>query len=218
MERTLILVKPDAFARGLTGEIIARFERKGLRIVALEHRRLDREIAQRHYAEHEGKPFFGELVEFITSGALVAMVLEGHEAVTAARQVIGATNPLEAAPGSIRVDTVVALDGVIYGKPADEAEAAATLRALSGATHQVISGIALARDGDTRTASAVTDVTFRTLSEAQVAWYVAVEEWRERAGGYAIQGRGAALVRGISGDYLNVVGLPAATLLDLLGW
>jgi len=125
-----------------------------------------------------------------------------------------------AVPGELvlGVDTVVALDGVIYGKPADEAEAAATLRALSGATHRVISGIALARDGDTRTASAVTDVTFRTLSEDQIGWYVAVEEWRERAGGYAIQGRGAALVRGISGDYLNVVGLPAATLLDLLGW
>src|SRR3954452_23519567 len=104
MDRTLILVKPDAFARGLTGEIIARFERKGLRIVALEYRQMDREIAQRHYAEHEGKPFFGELVDFITSGPLVALVLEGYEAVTAARQVIGATNPLEAAPGSIRGD------------------------------------------------------------------------------------------------------------------
>src|SRR5919202_3238452 len=98
MERTLILVKPDAFARGLTGEIIARFERKGLRIVALEHRVLTEEIAAQHYAEHEGKPFFGELVAFITSGPLVAMVLEGQDAVRSARQVIGATNPLEAAP------------------------------------------------------------------------------------------------------------------------
>ena len=96
MDRTLILVKPDAFARGLTGEIIARFERKGLRIVALKHMQMDRDLATQHYAEHEGKPFFGELVEFITSGPLVAMVLEGHEAVAAARQVIGATNPLEA--------------------------------------------------------------------------------------------------------------------------
>src|ERR671936_2387834 len=104
MDRTLILVKPDAFARGLTGEIIARFERKGLRIVAMQFMQMDEALAQRHYAEHEGKPFFGELVEFITSGALVAMVLEGHEAVKAARQVIGATNPLEAAPGSIRGD------------------------------------------------------------------------------------------------------------------
>jgi nucleoside-diphosphate kinase len=104
MDRTLILVKPDAFERGLTGELIARFERKGLRIVALKHMTMERELAERHYAEHVDKPFFGDLVEFITSGPLVAMVLEGHEAVTAARQVIGATNPLEAAPGSIRGD------------------------------------------------------------------------------------------------------------------
>jgi nucleoside-diphosphate kinase len=104
MDRTLILVKPDAFERGLTGELIARFERKGLRIAALKQMTMERELAERHYAEHVGKPFFGDLVEFITSGPLVAMVLEGHEAVTAARQVIGATNPLEAAPGSIRGD------------------------------------------------------------------------------------------------------------------
>jgi len=104
VDRTLILVKPDAFSRGLTGEIIARFERKGLRIVALQYRQLDRSLAEQHYAEHDGKPFFGELVAFITSGPLVAMVLEGHDAVRAARQVIGATNPLEAAPGSIRGD------------------------------------------------------------------------------------------------------------------
>src|SRR3954465_13943306 len=104
MQRPPTPVKPDAFARGLTGEIIARFERKGLRIVALEHMVLTEDTAQRHYAEHEGKPFFGELVEFIPSGPLVAMVLEGHEAVVAARQVIGATNPLEASPGSIRGD------------------------------------------------------------------------------------------------------------------
>ena len=104
MDRTLILVKPDAFARGLTGEIIARFERKGLRIVALQHMVLTEDAAQSHYAEHEGKPFFGELVEFITSGPLMALVMEGDQAVVAARQVIGATDPLEAAPGSIRGD------------------------------------------------------------------------------------------------------------------
>ncbi len=104
MDRTLILVKPDAFARSLTGEIIARFERKGLRLVALRQLVVDRELAERHYAEHAERPFFGELVEFITSGPLVAMVLEGQDAVRAARQVIGATNPLEAAPGSIRGD------------------------------------------------------------------------------------------------------------------
>jgi nucleoside-diphosphate kinase len=102
LDRTLILVKPDAFERGLTGEIIARFERKGLKIVALKHMVVERGQAEEHYAEHAEKPFFGELVEFITGGPLVAMVLEGYEAVKAARQVIGATNPLEAAPGSIR--------------------------------------------------------------------------------------------------------------------
>ena len=102
MSRTLILVKPDAFERRLTGEVIARFEHKGLTIAALKHMTVERELAERHYDEHREKPFFGDLVEFITGGPLVAMVLEGHEAVTAARQVIGATNPLEAAPGSIR--------------------------------------------------------------------------------------------------------------------
>ncbi|MDE3132023.1 MAG: nucleoside-diphosphate kinase [Acidobacteriota bacterium] len=108
-ERTLILVKPDAFARNLSGEIISRFERKGLRLVALRLQTLSRETAERHYAEHEGKPFFGELVEFITSGPLVAMVLEGEFAVEAARQVIGATNPLQSAPGSIRGDFATAI-------------------------------------------------------------------------------------------------------------
>ena len=116
MDRTLILVKPDAFARNLTGEIISRFERKGLRIAALKHMTLTEELAKQHYAEHEGKPFFGELVEFITSGPLVAMVLEGLEAVTAARQVIGATNPLEASPGSIRGDFAIAVgQNMVHG-------------------------------------------------------------------------------------------------------
>src|ERR1700676_64432 len=104
MQRTLILIKPDAFARGLTGEIIARFERKGLRLAALSHLTMTPELAERHYAEHVGKPFFAGLVEFITSGPLVALVLEGEQAIAAARQIIGATNPLEAAPGSIRGD------------------------------------------------------------------------------------------------------------------
>ena len=121
MERTLILVKPDAFARGLTGEIIARFERKGLEIVALKHMRLDEETAKRHYAEHEGKPFFGELVSFITSGPLVAMVLEGESAIRAARQVIGATNPLEAAPGSIRGDFAIEVGtNMVHGSDSPE--------------------------------------------------------------------------------------------------
>jgi nucleoside-diphosphate kinase len=124
MDRTLILVKPDAFARGLTGEIIARFERKGLRIVALQHMVLTEDTAQSHYAEHEGKPFFGELVEFITSGPLVAMVLEGYEAVVAARQVIGSTNPLEAVPGSIRGDFALEIgQNMVHGSDSNESAA-----------------------------------------------------------------------------------------------
>src|SRR4051794_24070985 len=124
MDRTLILVKPDAFARGLTGEIIARFERKGLTIVALKHMTVTEDLAKEHYAEHDGKPFFGELVEFITSGPLVAMVLEGEEAVTAARQVIGATNPLEATTGSIRGDFAVKVgQNMVHGSDSDESAA-----------------------------------------------------------------------------------------------
>ena len=124
MDRTLILVKPDAFARGLTGEIIARFERKGLRIVALKHMQVTEDLATQHYAEHEGKPFFGELVEFITSGPLVSMVLEGQDTVRAARQVIGATNPLEAAPGSIRGDFAIEVgQNMVHGSDAPESAA-----------------------------------------------------------------------------------------------
>ena len=103
-QRTLILVKPDAFSRRLTGEIIRRFEAKGLSIVAAKHMTTSEDLAKEHYAEHSERPFFGELVDFITGGPLVALVLEGHEAVKAARQLIGATNPIEAAPGSIRAD------------------------------------------------------------------------------------------------------------------
>jgi nucleoside-diphosphate kinase len=121
VDRTLILVKPDAFSRGLTGEIIARFEHKGLEIVALQHMTLDEATAKQHYAEHEGKPFFGELVDFITSGPLVAMVLEGEQAITAARQVIGATNPIEAAPGSIRGDFAIAVgQNMVHGSDSPE--------------------------------------------------------------------------------------------------
>ena len=123
-QRTLILVKPDAYARGLSGEIIARFERKGLRPVALRVMQVSRETAARHYAEHVERPFFGELVAFITSGPLVAMVLEGESAVLAARQVIGATNPLEAAPGSIRGDFALETgQNLVHGS--DGAESAA---------------------------------------------------------------------------------------------
>jgi septum formation protein len=111
------------------------------------------------------------------------------------------------------VDTVVALDGRIYGKPVDEDEARATLRALSGRTHTVWSGICLTGAGE---ATVATAVTFREVGEEVAAWYVASEEWRDRAGGYAIQGRGAALVTRIEGDYTNVVGLPVAALTELL--
>jgi len=124
VDRTLILVKPDAFARGLTGEIIARFERKGLKIVAMRHMQVTEDLAKQHYAEHDGKPFFGELVEFITSGPLVAMVLEGDQAVTAARQVIGATNPIEASPGSIRGDFAIAVgQNMVHGSDSSESAA-----------------------------------------------------------------------------------------------
>ena len=120
-EKSLILVKPDAFARGLTGEIIARFERKGLKIVALKHLTVTEELAKQHYAEHVERPFFGELVEFITSGPIVAMVLEGEQAIKAARQVIGATNPLEAATGSIRGDFAVEVgQNMVHGSDSPE--------------------------------------------------------------------------------------------------
>jgi nucleoside-diphosphate kinase len=121
VERTLILVKPDAFERGLTGEILARFERKGLRIVAMKHMTVEKDLAEQHYAEHRERPFFGDLVEFITSGSLVALVLEGYEAIKAARQIIGATNPLEAAPGSIRGDYALEVQtNMVHGSDAPE--------------------------------------------------------------------------------------------------
>jgi nucleoside-diphosphate kinase len=121
MERTLILVKPDAFARGMTGEIVARFERKGLKIVAARLMTVTEELAGEHYAEHRERPFFGELVEFITSGPLMALVFEGESAIKAARQVIGATNPLEAAPGSIRGDFAIAVgQNMVHGSDSPE--------------------------------------------------------------------------------------------------
>lgn len=124
MSQTLILVKPDAFERALTGEVLARFERKGLRIVALKKLTASEAIANEHYAEHREKPFFGELVEFITGGPLVAAVLEGPDAVPAARQLIGATNPVEAAPGSIRGDFALELTlNMVHGSDSDESAA-----------------------------------------------------------------------------------------------
>jgi nucleoside-diphosphate kinase len=125
MARTLILVKPDAFARNLTGEILSRFEAKGLTIAALERQQLTREIAEEHYAEHKERPFFGELVAFITSGPLVAAVLEGDDnAVKAARQVIGATNPLESNMGTIRGDLATSIgENLVHGSDSDESAA-----------------------------------------------------------------------------------------------
>jgi nucleoside-diphosphate kinase len=124
VSRTLILVKPDAFERGLTGEILRRFEAKGLRIVDLRLARADEEIANRHYEEHKDKPFFGELVEFITSGPLVAAVFEGHQAVAAARRLIGVTDPVEATPGSIRGDYGLEVTfNMVHGSDSDESAA-----------------------------------------------------------------------------------------------
>ena len=104
IQRTLILVKPDAVSRGLIGEITARFERRGYLIIAMKMMQLDGDRARRHYGEHEGKPFFQGLVDFITSAPLVALAVEGEDAIAGCRQIMGATNPLNADPGSIRAD------------------------------------------------------------------------------------------------------------------
>jgi septum formation protein len=122
-----------------------------------------------------------------------------------------------AADGELVVgcDTLVATGERIWGKPPDEAAARATLRHLSGRTHEVVSGLALVQDGEVREATETTLVTFRELDEPTIDWYLATREWDGRAGGYAIQGRGAVLVSRIEGDYLNVVGLPVAALLTL---
>jgi nucleoside-diphosphate kinase len=104
MERTLIIVKPDAVQRGLIGEIVARFERRGLKIVGMKFMQIDEALARRHYGVHEGKPFFAGLIRYITSAPVVVMVLEGNRAIEAARSTMGATNPVQAAPGTIRAD------------------------------------------------------------------------------------------------------------------
>ena len=124
IKRTLILIKPDAFTHNLNSEIIARFERKKLRLAALKQMTMTTELAEQHYAEHAEKPFFGELTSFITSGPLVAMVLEGDRAIEAARQVIGATDPLKAAPGSIRGDFAIEVgQNMVHGSDAPESAA-----------------------------------------------------------------------------------------------
>lgn len=121
--RTLVLCKPDAVERRLVGEIVRRIEAKGLRIVAMELRTLDEATAKRHYAEHEGKPFFGDLVSFITRSPLVAMVVEGPEAWKVMRTLMGTTNPREAAPGTIRGDLAIELtENLVHGS--DGAESA----------------------------------------------------------------------------------------------
>jgi len=116
VERTLVLVKPDGVARGLTGEIIGRLERKGLKIVALEQRVLDRATAEEHYAEHSAKPFFGDLVDFITSGPVLALAVRGEDAIAGVRGLMGATNPADSAPGTIRGDLATLLsENVVHG-------------------------------------------------------------------------------------------------------
>ncbi|MDX6729352.1 MAG: nucleoside triphosphate pyrophosphatase [Baekduia sp.] len=113
-------------------------------------------------------------------------------------------------------DTLVATELEIWGKPPNEAAARETLQRLSGRTHEVISGLVLVQAGDVRATTEITEVTFRELDDATIDWYLGFREWEGRAGGYAIQGRGAALIKRIEGDYLNVVGLPVAALIDLL--
>jgi nucleoside-diphosphate kinase len=121
VEQTLVLVKPDAIARGLAGEILGRFERRGLVVQAARLVRVDRDLAERHYEEHTEKPFFGELVEFITSGPTLALVLEGESAIPVVRTTMGATNPAEAAPGTIRGDLALAMpDNLVHGSDAPE--------------------------------------------------------------------------------------------------
>lgn len=133
----------------------------------------------------------------------------------AMRKALAARRP-DTPEAVLGVDTLVALNGEIYGKPANEREARATIAALSGATHRVLSGVALLLpEGEERTAVVTTEVTFRPLSEDLLDWYVSVGEWRDRSGGYAIQGRGSILTRGVKGDVQNVVGLPLAALLDV---
>lgn len=121
MERTFVMVKPDGVRRGLVGEILARFERKGFRLVGLKLLTLDRELAEKHYAEHREKPFFPGLVAFITSGPVVAMVLEGPNAVAEVRKMMGATHPKDALPGTIRGDFATTIDeNVIHGSATPE--------------------------------------------------------------------------------------------------
>ncbi len=124
IEHTLVLIKPDAVERKLAGEILARFERRGLQIRAAKLLTVDRDLAQQHYAEHDGKPFFGELVDFITSAPTLALVLQGESAISVARTTMGATNPASSAPGTIRGDLALAMpDNLVHGSDASESAA-----------------------------------------------------------------------------------------------
>jgi nucleoside-diphosphate kinase len=121
VERTLVLIKPDAMRRQLAGEILARFERRGLVVREAKLVTVDRDLAERHYAEHSEKPFFGELVEFITSGPTLALVLEGEGAITTVRRTMGATNPADSEPGSIRGDFALSMpDNLVHGSDSPE--------------------------------------------------------------------------------------------------
>ena len=124
VEQTLILAKPDAFARGLSGEILARFERRGLKLRAARLLVADRQLGETHYAEHKAKPFFGELVEFITSGPTLAFVLEGEGAIATCRKTIGATNPADAEAGSLRGEFALAMpNNLVHGSDSPESAA-----------------------------------------------------------------------------------------------
>jgi septum formation protein len=154
-------------------------------------------------------------VEELSSGDPERVTLENAARKAQAAYTAGAGETV------IGCDTVVALGDAIYGKPADELQARGTLETLSGTRHEVVSGLVVLSDGESagkpeeRRALARTEVTFAHLSAARLDWYLATGEWRERAGGYAIQGAGAALVKAVNGDYENVVGLPLASLLEL---
>jgi nucleoside-diphosphate kinase len=121
VERTVVLIKPDAVQRGLAGEILARFERRGLQIRDARLIQVDRDLAERHYAEHAEKPFFGELVEFITSAPTLALALEGEGAIATVRRAMGATNPADSEPGSIRGDLALSMpDNLVHGSDSPE--------------------------------------------------------------------------------------------------
>ena len=124
VERTLVLIKPDAVRRGLAGEILRRFEQRGLTIGAARLLTVDRELAEEHYAEHAEKPFFGELVDFITSGPTLALVLEGEGAIATIRTTMGATNPADAGPGTIRGDLALSMpDNLVHGSDSPDSAA-----------------------------------------------------------------------------------------------